>query len=313
MSHFIESAFCCAKGTPVGPNEEHREKRLIGIRGFISQMPSLSTTAMKVAEICNNPRTSPGDLNRIISLDPVITGRVLKLVNSAYYGLPGQVTSLTRAIIMLGLNTVVNLAISMAVVEKVSVKNSSGVLSGDSFWTHSLCTGVVAKFLSGIRGIPPAGQEGFFVGGLLHDLGKVALNECFPEEYREVFESIKEVNRPLPDAETEVFGIDHCKVGDMIAEKWQLGPSLRDVLFRHHSPDEAEGENRELVMLVSLADTYANALQMGSPVYRQANESDLSLTFEEAGINPNALHEYQGRVLEEIEKAKVFIQVSAGG
>lgn len=293
--------------------EEHREKRLIRIRDHISRMPSLSTTAMKVADICNNPRTSPADLNRVISLDPVITVRVLKLVNSAYYGLPGQVTSLTRAIIMLGLNTVVNLVISTAVVEKVSVRSTGGVLSVDSFWAHSLCTGVMAKFLSGLRGIPPAGQEGFFVGGLLHDLGKVSLNECFPEDYREVFERLKEVDRPLTDAEIEVFGVDHCEVGSMIAEKWQLGPSLRDVLAQHHHPDGAGGDSRDLVMLVSLADTYANALRMGAPEYRQIEASALSPLLEKAGINPTILSEYEGRVLEEIEKAKIFIQVAKGG
>lgn len=297
----------------MAPSTENPEKRMNVIQNYLSRMPSLSTTAMKVSEICNNPRTSPADLNRIISLDPVLTGRVLKLVNSAYYGLPGQVASLTRAIIMLGLNTVVNLAISTAVVEKVSVKNPSGALSVDAFWTHSLCVGVVAKFLSALRNIPPAGQEEYFVGGLLHDLGKVVLNECFPEEYRQVFETAKEGGKPLQEAESEVFGIDHTQVGLMIAEKWQLGTSLRDTLGWHHHPEGVEGAGRDLVGLVGLGDKIANWLGMGAPEYPRSDDSVIAAAIEKAGLNPAFLADYQVKVIGEIEKARVFIQVSAKG
>src|SRR5512133_808381 len=92
------------------------------VRDYINGMPSLPTTVTKVLEICNNPRTSPSDLNHVISLDPVLMGRVLKLINSAYYGLGTQVTSLVRAIIMLGVNTVKNLALSTAIVGRLADK-----------------------------------------------------------------------------------------------------------------------------------------------------------------------------------------------
>lgn len=297
----------------MGPHSETPKKRLIVIQNYISRMPSLSTTAMKVAEICKNPRTSPADLNRVISLDPVLTGRVLKLVNSAYYGLTGQVASLPRAIIMLGLNTVVNLAISTAVVENVSVKDSSGPLSSDTFWTHSLCVGVVAKLLSGLRGLPAAVQEEHFVGGLLHDLGKVPLNNCFPEDYGQVFEKTREGQSSLLGAESETFGIDHGQVGAMIAEKWQLGSSLRDTLAYHHQPEGVQEASRGLVTLVSIGDTYANRMQMGSPGVPSLDESALSSLVEKMGIPPKAFLDSQGKVLGEIEKAKVFIQVSTKG
>jgi HD-like signal output (HDOD) protein len=297
----------------MSPKFGNPEKRLIVLKTYISRMPSLSTTAMKVAEICNNPHTSPADLNRVISLDPVLTGRVLKLVNSAYYGLATQVTSLTRAIIMVGLNTVVNLAISTAVVEKMEVSNPSGPLSVDDFWTHSLCAGVVAKFLSGLRGIPAAGQEEYFVAGLLHDLGKVALNDCFSEEYGQVFNRVREGLMSLSAAEMEAFGIDHCQVGRMIAEKWQLGASLGDSLAYHHDLKGADGSSRPLVTLVSLGDSYANMLGMGSPGYPKPDESVLSSLLEKAGLRADILSDYEGKVLEEIEKARVFIQLSAKG
>lgn len=96
-----------------------RDNKLKKIRNFVDKMPSLSTTVSKVLEICSRPDTAPNDLNKVISLDPVLTGQVLKLINSAYYSLMNKVTSLTRAIIMLGLNTVKNLALSTAIIRSV--------------------------------------------------------------------------------------------------------------------------------------------------------------------------------------------------
>jgi HD-like signal output (HDOD) protein len=118
------------------------------IEEYIKNMPSLPTTVDKVMEICNNPQTSPADLNHVISLDPVLVGRVLKLINSAYYSLSQPVANLVRAIIMLGMNTVKNLALSSAVLGNLSVNKVPAGLNMDGFWRHSLCVGVAAKFIA---------------------------------------------------------------------------------------------------------------------------------------------------------------------
>jgi HD-like signal output (HDOD) protein len=155
------------------------EKRLRQINKYILRMPSLSTTVGKVLEICNNPSTSPNDLNRVISLDPVLTGQVLRLINSAYYSLPNRITSLTRAIIMLGINTVKNLVLGTSIVGSVGGRESFKTLSMDHFWEHSLAVGVTAKTLAARKGIPITEREEFFVAGLLHDLGKIPLSVEF--------------------------------------------------------------------------------------------------------------------------------------
>src|SRR5512138_3364437 len=99
------------------------------VRDYIRSMPALPTTVAKVLEVCNSPRTSPVDLDRVISLDPVLMGRVLKLINSAYYGLGTQVTSLVRAIIMMGINTVKNLALSTAIIDRFGGKGEFRALN----------------------------------------------------------------------------------------------------------------------------------------------------------------------------------------
>ncbi|MCL2879605.1 MAG: HDOD domain-containing protein, partial [Treponema sp.] len=146
------------------------------IEEYIGNMPSLPTTVAKVLEVCNNPHTSPADLNHVISLDPVLVGRVLKLINSAYYGLGQHVTNLVRAIIMLGLNTVKNLALSSAVMGNLKTGKNSQGLDMEGFWRHSLCVGVAAKMLAKQRGIESKQREEYFTAGLLHDIGKIPLN-----------------------------------------------------------------------------------------------------------------------------------------
>src|SRR5215510_2928264 len=123
------------------------------LKDYIKNMPSLPTSVTKVLEICNNPQTSPADLNHVISLDPVLVGRVLKLINSAYYGLGQPETNLAKAIIMLGINTVKNLALSTTVMSHISTKKEILGLDMEGFWRHSLCVGVSTKLLAKKRGI----------------------------------------------------------------------------------------------------------------------------------------------------------------
>lgn len=288
------------------------EGRLRQIQQYISKMPSLSTTVSKVMEICNRPDASPNDLNRIISLDPVLTGLVLRLINSAYYSLPNQVTSLARAIIMLGLNTVKNLALSTAILQTVGGKDSFSALSMDDFWTHSITVGVMAKAISGLKGVPGMQREEYFVAGLLHDLGKIPLSNCFPEEYLSAMEIAATNGDRLYDAEEKTLGITHCLVGGMIAGKWELGGGLRDSLHHHHDPDLAPEESRTLVYIVALADTCTHAYERDPEKGDPLEDPRLSSSLEKTGVSGESLTTVRESVLKEIDKAKVFLQAAEG-
>lgn len=290
-----------------------REQQLKLIQDYIIQMPSLSITVTKVLEICNDPKTSPNDLNRVISLDPVLTGRVLRVVNSAYYGLRKKTSSLTRAIIMLGLNTVVNIAVSTAVLESLNGKVSFKSFSMDEYWTHSLGVGVTAKFLAGIKGIPVTEQEEYFLAGLLHDLGKIPLNSRFPDEYVRALDLVKLEQGPLHQAENTILGIDHCLVGKMIAERWHMSESINDTLCHHHNPEEAGEENRQFVSIVALANAYANIFDIGSSGDPFPEDPIVIYLLEKVGVGWSALSGLGEIVLDEIEKAKIFLQVVEKG
>lgn len=287
------------------------EKRLKQIQKFIERMPGLSTTVSKVLEICNNPTTSPNDLNKVISLDPVLTGQVLKLINSAYYSLPNKISSLTRAIIMLGINTVKNLVLGTSIVNSVGRSRDTKGLLMDAFWEHSLAVGVTAKALAIRRNLPTNEREEFFVAGLLHDLGKIPMNSRYPNEYCEVLKKAKAEEILISDAEREVFGFDHGVVGEMIAEKWQLTPNLRNSMHYHHFPDDSPAEGQLLTMYIALGNIFANIIKLGGSGEVLPDKQLLAVLLEKIGITHSEIASLRANIFKEIENAKVFLDISS--
>lgn len=278
------------------------------IEKFIRKMPSLSTTVGKVMEICSRTDASPNELNKVISLDPVLTGQVLKLINSAYYSLVNKVTSLTRAITMLGMNTVKNMALSTAIIGTVAGAKKSRALPTQKFWAHSIGAGVSAKLLGELKGVPIMEREELFLGGLLHDLGKVP----FGDEYIEVLNIAKFEQLPLREVELDVLGIDHQEVGLMIASKWKLNNVITSCIGSHHDVHNLASYPKEVSLqlaLVALGDLYANILDHGYAGNPFPNEEDVYSLLKFTDICIEDFCGIGGRVVEEIDKAKVFLQI----
>ncbi len=282
-----------------------RSTKLEKIRVFVDKMPSLSTTVSKVLEICSRPDTAANDLNKVISLDPVLTGQVLKLINSAYYSLMNKVTSLTRAIIMLGLNTVKNLALSTAIIRSVGQAKKSKALPIKEFWAHSIGVGVMAKLLAAERDLPLAEREEYFVAGLLHDLGKIP----FGDEYTEVLARVKTAQEPLIVAEHEVMSLDHEEIGQMIASKWKLNATITDAICHHHSPELAAPEHQGLVATVALADFYICLFDIGHAGNRYPDEEQLGMLLDLCGLEWKTVVSLSEAVDNEIRKAEIFLQI----
>lgn len=282
-----------------------KEEQLKKINRFVDKMPSLSTTVSKVLEICSRVDTSANDLNRVISLDPVLTGQVLKLINSAYYSLVNQVTSLTRAIIMLGLNTVKNLALSTAIIRCVGQTKKSKVLPISKFWQHSIGVGVLAKMLAAEKDIPLGEREEYFVAGLLHDLGKIP----FGDEYSNVVSKVNSRGIDLRSLEQEILEVDHQEVGKLIAEKWQLNTAITDAICHHHTPWEAASENQQLAATVTLADSYICLFDIGFAGNRFPDEEEMEKAMQIAEIDWDDISRLSENVLDEIHKAEIFLRV----
>lgn len=282
-----------------------KDRQRLQIEKFIGKMPSLSTTVGKVMEICSRTDASPNELNKVISLDPVLTGKVLKLVNSAYYSLMNKVTSLTRAITMLGMNTVKNMALSTAIIQTVAGAKKSKALPTTKFWAHSIGAGVSAKLLGIVKDLPPTEREELFLAGLLHDLGKVP----FGDEYIEVLNIAKFEQLPLHHVEKEVMGIDHQEVGLMIAEKWKLNRVITECIGYHHQPTLLSADAVEKVALIALGNIYTNIGDYGYAGNPFPAEGDIDRLLAEAGIDWEQFGRIGENVEVEIEKAKIFLEI----
>lgn len=282
-----------------------KEKQRRDIERFINKMPSLSTTVGKVLEICSRTDASPNELNKVISLDPVLTGQVLKLINSAYYSLVNKVTSLTRAITMLGMNTVKNMALSTAIIRSVAGAKKSKALPTTKFWAHSIGAGVSAKLLGEAKGLPVMEREELFLAGLLHDLGKVP----FGDEYIEVLNIAKIEQLPLREVELDVMGIDHQEVGLMIADKWKLNKVITKCIGSHHEIGDLTGEQGQQVALVSLGNIYTNILDHGYAGDPFPREEDVGQLLDCVGLSCDEFCGIGDRVVEEIQKAEIFLKV----
>ena len=286
-----------------------RERTLKKIQAYITRMPGLSTTVVKVMETCNDPGASANDLKRIISLDPVLTARVLKLINSAYYSLRHPVASLSRAIIMLGVNTVKNLALSFTIIDNLKSRRSGTSFSADDFWGHSLCVGVVAKLLAKFSGVPAVAREEYFVAGLLHDIGKLPLQWEFPSAYKRICEFTDEGRKTLYRNETRVLGIDHCMVGHIIGKKWHLGSTLLESMAYHHNPGDGADDCRKFVTTVSLANQLTVQLKIGNAGDHYADPARIDLLMADVGLEPSMLKNLPEAAGDEIDRAKSFLEV----
>jgi putative nucleotidyltransferase with HDIG domain len=275
---------------------------------YIKTMPSLPTSVAKVLEICNNPQTSPADLNHVISLDPVLVGRVLKLINSAYYGLGSQVTNLVRAIIMLGINTVKNLALSTAVMGNISTEKDPLGLNMEGFWRHSLCVGVSAKLLARKRGIDPKLSEEYFTAGFLHDIGKIPLNAVLSKDYMITLSSADRDRVPLYRGEANTLGMDHCAAGASIVKAWKLEGAIGDAVTRHHHYADYSGGHGDVLYSVIAANHFASMREIGFAGDRRPEKIGKDI-WEALGITQEAFDDIEPVVNGEIEKARIFLKI----
>ncbi len=278
------------------------------IESYIREIPSLPVSAKKVMEICNNPSASPSDLNKVISLDPVLTGRLLQLINSAYYGLNNRVTSLIKAITMLGINTVKNLTLSTAILGTLPKNRKLHGLDMEGFWRHCLCVGVTSKLIAIKQGVDLRNQQEYFTAGLLHDIGKVPLNAVLSIDYMNTVSSADNEHKTLITAEDESFGINHCFSGELITQLWKLESPVSDVIIWHHNTDKYYGQYLHILYDVMAADYFSIIYDVGFSGNKNPVKPDNEI-WKIIGLNENFFEDIKEKVFKEIEKAKIFLKV----
>ena len=215
---------------------------------------------LKINEMLAENAASVDQFATVISHDPGLTARLLKLVNSAYYGLPSKIDTISRALTVVGMLELTNLVYSICAVKTFS-KLSSDVTNMNTFWRHGIYTGIAARELAAeINCLNP---ERLFVAGLLHDVGSLAVNRKFADIAEQTIAASEGNEQQLVALEQESLGFDHAELGAKMFESWHLPEATCEAIKYHHNPDAAGDASLEAGIL-HVADALANASGTGS-------------------------------------------------
>ena len=229
------------------------------LKGVVS-VASLPGVYLRLSAVVSDPRSSAADVGRVIAEDPGLTARLLKLVNSAMYGFPSRIETVSHAISIVGTAQLQDLALATSVI-RLFANMPESLVTMESFWRHSVACGVTARAIATRRREPNV--ERYFVAGLLHDIGRPIMFMQVPDEARSAVLRSRETGEPLFQVEQATLGFDHTHVGHALLDMWKLPPSLKEAVAHHHFPERAQRFPVETAV-VHIADLLANALGFGT-------------------------------------------------
>lgn len=215
----------------------------------IKSLPTLPSVLGKVLDTASDPDASALDLGQHIAADQSLSAAILRLVNSAYYGFYREITSTTTAIVILGFVEVRNLVLAATAFKALS--GSGTRFTRTQLWRHSLATAMAAERCARLIRLPREG--GHFITGLLHDMGKVALDLLYPEQFQVAAYKARHEGLFIRETEHAVFDIDHTEAGGILAEHWNLPAPLVQAIGHHHDPERSTLD-RKLTCVTAVAD-----------------------------------------------------------
>ena len=221
----------------------------------ISELPPLSPVVNELLELLNQPSVDYAALERSAVREPTLVARVLRLANSPFFGVSGQIATFREACLVLGSRSLRQVIMAISMMDTLAVDGK--LLELRQVWLHALAVAAIARHLAPSQHIDP---DYAFTAGLLHDIGKLALAAFFAGPYAQAMAHKRQSGCSLVDAEREQLGFDHGMAGEKLARKWHLPEDMALAIGRHHRPDDAENA---LVDLIHFADVLAHALEYG--------------------------------------------------
>jgi putative nucleotidyltransferase with HDIG domain len=270
----------------------------------IEDLPTLPTVISKINQLLQNPRTSAEEVGRAIVTDQSLASKVIKLVNSAFYGFPGRINTITHAIVILGFATVKNIVLTASIIGAFNDKKNNK-FNMEAFWMHSIAVGALSKTIA--KEIKFKFLEEAFIAGLLHDIGKLILSQYLPQAFEKVALHCQQANCLFKEAEQLVLGVNHADIGYHLANKWNLPQDLSAVIHYHHRPEEAE-DYQTITSIIHLADILARGLCIGSGGDNTIPEVD-DFAWSHLALGEDKIRKILDKSQSEIEKASVFMKV----
>jgi putative nucleotidyltransferase with HDIG domain len=217
----------------------------------LKNLPPFPLVAQRAMLLLNNPEVAIQELVDIVKFDPAITANILRISNSAYFGLRREIHSLNQALLLLGTQELLKIIIASGATRFLNCRTPGYYTESQGLWRHSVSCAIMADLLS--RDIQVSEGAMGFTAGLLHDIGKVVLSLFVEQKFSTIIQVVETKKVTFQDAEREVLGIDHSSMGGEMARIWDFPDRLRLVITHHHL-DKAEGRGDDLVMLIHLAD-----------------------------------------------------------
>lgn len=235
-------------------------ERIEHLLADVGELPALPDIPLRILKMSGDDSIPLEEFSAVIHRDPALTTNILRVANSAYYGVRHRVSTLPMAIGLLGLTEIVNLVCGVAVISAFGGPGRTRQLSGRAFWRHSLGTAVASKML--VEHFRFRGHDEAFVAGLIHDIGALVCAQYLPGQFRQIMDVMEHTHTSMGEAELEVLGTTHAEIGAWLAQQWSLPPFLVEAIRYHHTPLELlaqpdASEQRGLPAIVHLADRVA--------------------------------------------------------
>ncbi len=270
----------------------------------VSTLVSLPEVYLKVSALINDPDTPLAAIGKVIEQDPGLSARLLKIVNSPFYGFTSKIDTITRALTVIGTNQLRDLVLATSATR--SFKGlANDLVTMENFWAHSLLCGISAKHIG--KAILPRAGESLFVSGLLHDVGQLVMFSRMQDSSRKVLEMVENANvsMEMSQAESKIMGFDHAKVGGELLKSWRLPANIQEAVEFHHQPEKAPNHPMEAA-IVNIANVMAQLAELRTTDHSQA-PPPRSFALQQTGFNDKRMDDMQPAILEEFASMKELL------
>lgn len=267
------------------------------------ELVSPPSTYAQLDALIRDPESAIDDISAVINTDPALTTRLLKIVNSPFYGFPSQINTISRAITIVGTRELTNLVLATSVMNAFE-GIPQNLINTDAFWRHSLACAMTARYLAEL--CDERTTERFFIAGLLHNIGALVLYQSVPELAREAINSAQYGHEVLHQAERRIIGFDHTEAGEALIQSWRLPDSLAAVARYHHNPMQAPYFNQD-VAFVHVADVLVTGVPFGHSGDQHVSPLDAA-TWDSLGLTPEQAIGVLPAVAEQLDDLKSIMR-----
>ena len=276
------------------------------LKQFVTDLPTLPVIFQELFTRMQDPDTQVSELAEVITRDQALTAKILKLVNSAFYGRATQISTISRAVIIMGFQAVRSAALAVSVFERFKDLKTGGTeFTLDGFWRHSIGVSCLAKQAALVLDVGE--PEDAFVAGLLHDVGKLVMVQHFPDDVEDLTRAAKEQQLTWRQCEEMLFPIRHDGIGRALFRAWSFPAGVVEAVACHHKP-EAASRHAELAALVHLADFFSYHLDCGCPggIGPRLHSQDAARL---VGLTPDIANDILARARDEFEESLELLKL----